>query len=469
MERLGDILKRNRELKNTSGENTDTWSTADLEDENPAPGPLCEICHGTKYVHPLLPGGKPNYRVVVPCECALKEIEKEKADRLQKYSNLGSLTKCTFDKLLPEGRKAGGKNLFEYKPAFDGAFTFAGAPAGWLIIVGPSGSGKTHLACAIANYRISQGETAFYIEAADLLDYLRSTYHPDSTTSYDELFEQVKNAPLLILDNLNISAVTPWAKEKLRQILNFRYNGQIPTVITSSLPPEDLENSLECHLTDPELSRVFYIKKLADKELEHFGGQELDLIRRMSFENFDYKRMNLSSEERQNLEQAYNVALNFAASPQGWVVFLGQNGSGKTHLAAAIANSLHAAGKTALFVVVPDLLDHLRSAFSPESQVSYDYLFERIKKAPVLILDDYGEQAATPWAQEKLYQLVNYRYNAQLPTVFTMSYSLDEIENRISSRMVDHSLSLVFTITAPDYRGDRKAATKSPRARYKKA
>ena len=76
----------------------------------------------------------------------------------------------------------------------------------------------------------------------------------------------------------------------------------------------------------------------------------------------------------------------------------------------------------------------------------------------MLILDDFGEQSATPWAQEKMYQLINYRYNARLATVITTCVSLEEIEVRISSRMVDPSLSLVFYIMAPDYRGDRKVA-----------
>jgi DNA replication protein DnaC len=467
MERLGDILKRIRTQANTSGENTGTWSTA--ENGEAAPDFSCEICHGAKYVHPLLPSGSPDYTRVIPCKCALKEIAKERSDRLQRYSNLGSLSKCTFDKLSPEGRKYEGTALFDYKPAYNAAIAFAESPSGWLIIVGPNGSGKTHLACSIANYRISKSDTVFYIDAADLLDHLRATYHPESGTSYDELFEQVKGTPLLILDNLNISSVTPWSKEKLCQILNFRYNGQMPTVITSSISVDELEGNLECHLNDPDLSRIYTIKRMSERELEHFGGLELELIRRMAFENFDHKRMNLSAEERQNLEQAYNVAYNFAGSPQGWLVLLGQNGCGKTHLAAAIANRLHSEGKNVLFVVVPDFLDHLRSTYSPDSHISYDYLFESIRKAAVLILDDYGEQAATPWAQEKLYQLVNYRYNARLATVFTMSYSLDEIENRISSRMVDPSISLVFNITAPDYRGDRKSATKNSRPRYKKA
>ncbi|MCR4394783.1 MAG: ATP-binding protein, partial [Dehalococcoidales bacterium] len=130
---------------------------------------------------------------------------------------------------------------------------------------------------------------------------------------------------------------------------------------------------------------------------------------------------------------------------------------GKTHLAAAIVNYRYEARKPALFVVVPDFLDHLRQTFSPDSKVSYDSLFETVKNTSLLVLDDFGEQSSTPWAQEKLYQVINYRYNARLATVITTSNSLDELEPRISSRLVDPRISMVINITAPDYRGDKSA------------
>ncbi|MCK4723367.1 MAG: ATP-binding protein, partial [Dehalococcoidia bacterium] len=211
-------------------------------------------------------------------------------------------------------------------------------------------------------------------------------------------------------------------------------------------------------LTDTELCQIYVIQGKSPLPLEQLGGLELESLRAKTFKTFDYKRLGLPPEERENLEQAFRLAFNFGQSPQDWLVLQGVNGCGKTHLAAAIANHLRQEGKSALFIEVSDLLDHLRSTFSPESRVSYDKLFERIKKAPILILDDFGEQAATPWAQEKLYQLINYRYNARLATVITTCLTLDEIENRISSRMVDSSLSLVFNIMASCYQGDIKAA-----------
>ncbi|MBI2328764.1 MAG: ATP-binding protein [Chloroflexi bacterium] len=182
----------------------------------------------------------------------------------------------------------------------------------------------------------------------------------------------------------------------------------------------------------------------------------------MTFDNFDWKRVNLPLEQRQNLEKAFQLALDFARSPDGWIVLQGVNGCGKTHLAAAIVNYRYQVKKPALFIVVPDFLDHLRSTFSPESRISYDRLFESVKSTPLLVLDDFGKQTTTPWAQEKLYQVINYRYNAQLPTVITTNSSTDELDSPILSRFADPKISTLFNITAPDYHSGQHSQKKIP-------
>jgi DNA replication protein DnaC len=459
MERLGDILKKRRTETDSSKESTDIWSTDDLTEEEKAAN-QCPICHGAKYVYPLLSNGKPDYKRRVPCVCASDEKGKERLSRLQKFSNLGSLSRLNFENLTAEGRKIKNKVLFDFEPAYNSALEFAKSPKGWLILTGQSGSGKTHLACAIANYQITMAKPVFYIEVAELLDHIYATFNANSDLTYNELFEQVKSIPLLILDDLDLSINSAWAKGKIQQILNHRFNEQLPTLITSSVPAEILEDNLNAHLTDPEFCVINKIQSKEKLGLEHFDGMQLELMRKMSFKNFDYKRLTLSYEQKLNLEQAYRVALNFAQSPQGWLILAGDNGCGKTHLAASIANHLLENNKQVLFVVVPDFLDYLRSAYNPDSRISYDEVFEKVKKAPVLILDDFGEQDITPWTQEKLYQLINYRYNARLATVITTCFALDEIESRISSRMVDTSLSMLFNIDAPDYRGERKKTGK---------
>jgi DNA replication protein DnaC len=106
-------------------------------------------------------------------------------------------------------------------------------------------------------------------------------------------------------------------------------------------------------------------------------------------------------------------------------------------------------------VVVPDLLDYLRAAFSPSSEVSYDRLFDEIRSANLLVLDDLGAQNTTPWAREKLFQILNHRYNAELVTVITSSLSVDELDPRIRTRLLDRRLCTICGITAPAYVGEK--------------
>lgn len=205
---------------------------------------------------------------------------------------------------------------------------------------------------------------------------------------------------------------------------------------------------MPCSCTLPER------EKELQSRLRKYSGLEARLLKNMTFDKFDWKRVNLPPKQRESVEEAYRLALDFAKSPDDWLVFVGVNGCGKTHLAAAIANYRLKEGKPVKFVVVPDLLDHLRSTFSPESPVTYDQVFEEVKNAPLLILDDLGKQSTSPWAEEKLYQIINHRYNYQLPTVVTTNCSLDEIDSPISSRLSDPKIGVVWNINATDYRTD---------------
>jgi DNA replication protein DnaC len=107
-------------------------------------------------------------------------------------------------------------------------------------------------------------------------------------------------------------------------------------------------------------------------------------------------------------------------------------------------------------VVVPDLLDHLRATYAPNSPVSLDQRFEEIRSARLLILDDLGTQSATPWAREKIYQLFNYRYNAELPTVITTANVPGEMDPRLQSRLSDGRLCKIVIMNAPSYTGGVK-------------
>jgi DNA replication protein DnaC len=456
MEHISEILKR-QPLQNVAGTKADTGEEVGAEEPEP-----CPICKGARFVHPLLPTGKPDYSRVVPCRCTKQDLEGKRHSHLQSYSNLGLLTRLTFDNLVPEGRGDDAVDQQRFARAYEASLKFANQPDGWLVLAGPSGSGKTHLAAAITNRRISENHPAFYITTPDLLDHLRSSFNPNSELPYDEFFEQVRNTPLLVLDDFGAQAATPWAKEKLEQLLNHRFTNRLPTVIVTIAPIEELEDRMQTRLADSDFCQV-QITGSRPSTLSTWGwAPEFELQKEMTFDNFDWKRVNRPLEERQNLEAAYQTALEFAKEPEGWLVFQGVNGCGKTHLAAAIVNYRYQQGKPALFIVVPDFLDHLRSTFSPDSKVSYDQFFESVKNTPLLVLDDLGAQTTTPWAQEKLYQVINHRYNARLATVITTNCSADEIDSRIMIRFIDGKLSTLFHIEAPDYFAGQKRVPRRP-------
>jgi len=161
----------------------------------------------------------------------------------------------------------------------------------------------------------------------------------------------------------------------------------------------------------------------------------------------------LPKENLRDIKKAFEAARDFAEHPKGWLLLTGGYGCGKTHLAAAIGNYQTSMGFPPIMVSVPDLLDHLRKTFDPNSEVSLDRRFEEVKKINVLILDDLGTQSATPWAREKLYQLFNYRYNAELPTVITTSDEPEKMDARLYNRMQDQRICKIMPITLPAYRG----------------
>lgn len=140
--------------------------------------------------------------------------------------------------------------------------------------------------------------------------------------------------------------------------------------------------------------------------------------------------------------------------PREWLVFIGPVGVGKSHLGMAIANAALDADIVTLFATVPDLLDHLRQSFNPSSEVFYDELFERFKNAELLVLDDLGAEQSNSWVDEKLFQLLNYRYNLCLPTVVTLNkQAWDYLDLRLKSRLSDRSLVEIVSLDqAKDYR-----------------
>ena len=425
---------------------------------------MCPICGGLGFVTYDLPVGHPDFGRAFPCDCQRDAFEERKAARLRALSNLDVVEDKTFETFDRRPLHYTPEQVALLRECYSRAREYADRPEGWLLFQGSYGSGKTHLALAIANHRLQQDDDVLFMTTPDLLDHLRATYGPSSQIEYDALFERVRNTALLVLDDLGTESPTPWAQEKLFQLLNHRYLHRLPTVLTMNLDEAQLDPRLRSRLGDRNLVRRVdmdlpdYRTGEGSMEQAFIMGPglhgELWLYKKMTFKLFDVRENELPPNERRNLQAALNLAKDWARNPVGWLVLLGPHGSGKTHLAAAIANYRHAKfGEPVMIVTVPDLLDYLRAAFSAATTINFTRRFHEIRTANLLILDQLDLTNASSWALEKIRQIVNYRYLAELPTVFTTTQELESIDPLIGSRLLDARLCTVFSILAPDYAG----------------
>ena len=269
----------------------------------------------------------------------------------------------------------------------------------------------------------------------------------------------VRSASVLILDDLGVQSATPWAEEKLFQLINHRYTSQLPTVFTTNLDLSGFDDRIHSRLSDAALSQVYAFE--AGQRANDIDSLDLPLLRGMTFKSFDPHRAAHEPAEIRVIETAQRQAMRYAEDPKDWLVIAGQTGRGKTRLAAAIANWSRDSARGVMFVVVPDLLDKLRSSYNPQSPREFDDVFEQVRTAPLLVLDDLGAQSGTPWADEKLFQIVNYRYNACLPTVITTNLTVRDLEARLASRLTDPQVSTILLLGRFDFWG---SATPKPAA-----
>lgn len=411
----------------------------------------------------------PRFGRAEPCACVLAETGEARRARLERIGNLDALAYFTLDAFEP--REPSLETVLEQARAY------AEHPDGWLTLEGPSGSGKTHLAAAIANARLDRDEPAYFAFTPDLLDGLRASYEPaDGEPGFDALFDHVRATPLLVLDDIDAAASGEWAREKLFQIVNARHVAALPTVFTCHALPAD--ERLAARLAS---GRVIKIEAPLPPRgrYRQIGGMTRERLDEYGFRNFKTFFTLYETEENESLQSARDRAHGFADSPDGWLVILGEHGCGKTHLAAAVAAR---ARLDVFFAVVPDLLDRLRASFDRDADCGahddpgiagkgYDELFEEVRNAGLLVLDDLDGHATSEWAMQKLFQIANYRASARLPTVITSALSIDELwatYPRVAVRAFNQKLSQHAGILAGPYnmaRREGKGAPPRPRRR----
>ena len=460
MESLESILKRIAARS--------TWNSIDgFSDSYPGnPGRLyeaeneverCPICRGAGWLTRPVSITDPDFGRAFPCACQQAEVDPvRRIAALERYSKLGFLRQATFETANRNGPTNDPTNRRAFAAAFAAASRYSENPEGWLTFAGPSASGKTYLAAAIANRQIERGEPALFLTVADLLDYLRGGFDDDAEMGFVDLYEQVRSAPLLVLDDFPTQTSTPWSQERLFQLLAWRHAARLPTIITLRGAPNRLDEFVRTRLESVDgFARLYTLGNASTVAGQHIGVISPNMRRRMTFDAFNTEgHGQLTEEERSSLHTTKSYMQQWVKHPDTWILLFGSDGAGKTHLAVAAAAARQEAGDDVFFASVADLLDYLRDTFAPNSPVSHSDLLWRIKTVNLLVLDDMGAERTSDFAEDKLFQIVDYRYAEQLPTIITTSQldATNRARPRIFSRLSDRLVVTRMVVVAPDYR-----------------
>ena len=179
-----------------------------------------------------------------------------------------------------------------------------------------------------------------------------------------------------------------------------------------------------------------------------------DLGQRFSDRTFE----NFNKSGRESIHKAawaYAEREDLFSSNKNSLLLLGDVGTGKTHLAAAIANVLIQRGIPTLFGT---FIDHLQKIKDEFNHTTLDTYLSKMKTIPMLVIDDLGKERKSDWTQQILFSVINYRYEHLLPVIITSNFNdtdlLNYVGNATTSRL-NEMCTAIHTV-GEDYRKRHK-------------
>ena len=131
------------------------------------------------------------------------------------------------------------------------------------------------------------------------------------------------------------------------------------------------------------------------------------------------------------------------------------NGTGKTHIATAIANELRKQNTPIIFGTLTDLVEKYSKSYKEHTEIELTKLYTKVD---LLIIDDLGIETMNDWMLSKLFVIVNERMKNELPIIITTNYELDQLKQRlsISNKVCETTNSIISRLYQICYRVECK-------------
>lgn len=294
-----------------------------------------------------------------------------------------------------------------------------------------------------------------YSRATEMLERRRERANLEAQDRFDEISEKLPELDSiqrkLAQIGLNISKVFLYSKDK---------QADIEQLMKESLDLQEQkkailikngygENALDVQFTCPACKDTGFIGSRRCKchnellkDIERSNLAKIAPIEDCTFETFDTRYypdqvMENGISPRDKAEKIKSSCIKYAtnfttSSPNG--LFLGSTGLGKTHLSLAIANVVINRGYSVVYGTAQNILSDLQNEnFGRDDNLRY---YERaVLNCDLLILDDLGTEFKSNYTVACLYNIINSRLSAKLPTIISTNFTLDELEDKYDQRI----------------------------------
>lgn len=197
-------------------------------------------------------------------------------------------------------------------------------------------------------------------------------------------------------------------------------------------------NDAQAYWNKYDLKRLRMLEEEKKLELmQEFSKRVERIIRnsKMSKRNLNYKFDNFSSNtsNKKVLDNLKNYSEKLVSGiERKGLILVGNNGVGKTHLACSIANKLIENGTPVIYGTLINLLAELRNSYDTDNNISEMEIIKLYETVDLLIIDDLGKEKPSEWGLEKLFTIINSRYENNLPVIITTNYNQNSLVGRLS-------------------------------------